>query len=135
MFFTHSDAWVFASLRGGINDTGQFSFASFLATGDMLNHAIMTVEEIKQGLTKLHMRGLVEIEGENIKVTKLSETLYNKIEKMRGGLFSVVENCLKVLNSPRTKLPQIENKPNLEFITENYLNIKHKEYSNWVKPV
>ena len=59
-YFTWSDAWVFAALRGAIDETG-FSFVSFLATGDLLNHSIMSQEEIKQGLGKLCMRGLIEI--------------------------------------------------------------------------
>jgi hypothetical protein len=102
-FFTWSDAWVFASLRGAINDPGKFSLASLITTGDLLNHAIMTEDEIKQGLRRLYMRGLVEIDEENIKVTELAKILYAKVEKKRAGLFSVIDNCQKVLNSPRTK--------------------------------
>ena len=91
-FFTQTDAWVFASLRGAINGKG-FSFVSFLATADMLNHAIMTQQEIKQGFTKLHMRGLIEVEKESIRKTDLAETLYSKVDKKHGGLFSVIGNC------------------------------------------
>jgi len=88
-YFTRTDAWVFASLRGAIYEKG-FSFVSFLATADMLNHANLTLEEIKLGLAKSYMRGLIEIEKENIRKTDLAETLYAKIDKKRGGLFSII---------------------------------------------
>jgi hypothetical protein len=126
-FFTRTDAWVFASLRGTIGETG-FSFASFLATANMLNHAIPTQEEIKQGFAKLHMRGLIEIENESITKTDMAETLYSKVDKKRGGLFSVIGNCFDVLNSPRMKLPYRDTRPDLEFITPKYINDKYKEY-------
>ena len=120
-FFTWPDAWVFASLSGATSEAGQFSFSSLIATGDMLNHAIMTNEEIKQGLTKLYICGLVEIDEENINITKLAEIVYAKAKKRRGGLFSVVDNCLSVLNSPRTELADIKVVPELDFIIENHL--------------
>ncbi len=132
-YFTWSDAWVFAALRGAIDETG-FYFVSFLATGDLLNHSIMGQEEIKQGFGKLCMRGLIEIDKESIKKTDLADLLYSKVAKKRGGLFSVVDNCLTVLNSPRTKLPYINTIPNLEFITPEYMNAKYAEYSEWTKP-
>ena len=126
-FFTRTDAWVFASLRGAIDEKG-FSFGAFLMTGDMLNHAILTQEEIKQGFAKLYRRGLIEIEKASIRKTDLAETLYFKIDKKRGGLFSVIGNCFDVLNSPRTKLPYIDTPPDLEFITPEYINKKYKEH-------
>ncbi|MBL8078324.1 MAG: hypothetical protein JNM55_10220 [Anaerolineales bacterium] len=132
-YFAWSDAWVFASLRGATNENS-FNFVSFLATADMLNHAILRLDEVKQGFAKLYIRGLIEIEKENIKKTELAETLYIKVDKKRGGLFSLVDNCLSVLNSPRTKLPQLDVPPDLEFITPEYMSNKYKEYSEWAKP-
>ena len=131
-FFTRTDAWVFSSLRSAINGKG-FSFVSFLATADMLNHAIMTQQDIKQGFTKLHMRGLIEVEKERIRKTDLAETLYSKIDKKHGGLFSVIENCFDVLNSPRTKLPFLNAPLDLEFLTPEYINEKYNEYVDWTK--
>ena len=131
-FFTQTDAWVFASLRSTMNGKG-FSFVSFLAKADMLNHAIMTQQEIKQGLTKLHMRGLIEVEKEAVRKTELAERLYSKIDKRHGGLFSIIGNCFDVLNSPRTKLPFVGTPPDLEFLTPEYINDKYEEYINWAK--
>jgi hypothetical protein len=132
-YFAWSDAWVFAALRGATNENS-FNFVSFLATADMLNHAILSLDEVRQGFTKLYIRGLIEIEKENIRKTELAETLYSKVDKKRVGLFSLVDNCLGVLNSPRTKLPQLDASPNLEFITPEYMSNKYKEYSEWAKP-
>jgi hypothetical protein len=120
VFFTWSDAWVFASLQGAFNETGQFSYSSLITAGDILNHAIMTNEEIKDGLIRLYTRGLLEIDRENIKVTKLAKKLYVEIEKKQGGLFSVVDNCLEVLNSPRAKLPYIKVDAQLEIFIKNF---------------
>jgi hypothetical protein len=132
-YFAWSDAWVFAALRGATNGNN-FNFVSFLATADMLNHAIPSLDEVKQGFAKLYIRGLIEIENENITKTELAKTLYSKIDKKRGGLFSLVENCLGVLNSPRTKLPLLDILPDLEFITPEYMSNKYKEYNDWAKP-
>jgi hypothetical protein len=118
-FFTWSDAWVFASLRGAFDETGRFQIASLITLGDMLNHSILSTAEVKQGLTKLAKRGLIEVQNKNIKTTSLARVLYVRIESMRGGLFLVVDNCLKVLNSPRNHLPYIEVSPDLEFINES----------------
>ena len=131
-YFTRTDAWIFASLRRAIDETG-FSFGAFLVASDMLNHAILTQEEIKQGFAKLHRRGLIEIEKANIRKTDLADSLYAKIDKKRGGLFSIIGNCFDVLNSPRIKLPYRDTSPDLEFITPNYLNTKYKEYSDQMK--
>jgi hypothetical protein len=119
-FFIWADAWVFASLQGAFDGTGQFSYSSLLTAGDILNHAIMTNEEVSAGFIKLYMRGLLEIDEQSIKVTKLAEMLYIKIQKKRGGLFSVVDNCLAVLNSPQTKLPHIEIDAQLEIFIKNF---------------
>jgi hypothetical protein len=80
----------------------------------------MTNEEIKDGLIRLYTRGLLEIDRENIKVTKLAKKLYVEIEKKQGGLFSVVDNCLEVLNSPRAKLPYIKVDAQLEIFIKNF---------------
>lgn len=118
-FFTWSDAWVFASLKGSFDETGRFQPASLITIGDMLNHSILSNAEVKQGLAKMAMRGLVEVKEKNIELTTLAKTLYARVEKMRGGLFSVVDNCLKVLNSPRSHLPHVEVNSDLGFIDES----------------
>jgi len=123
------------SANQGINESGKLDFVSFLAAGDMMNHAIMTSNEIKNGFNKLYLRGLLNIDGENIKLTTLSESIFNKISKMRGGLFSTVDNCLKTLNSPRSKLPELDEGPILEFITEEFVNDIYKKYLKWSKTV
>ena len=120
VFFIWSDAWVFASLQSAFNETGQFSYSSLIIAGDILNHAIMTSEQIKDGLIRLYMRGLLEIDQQNIKITRLAEMLYVEIEKKRGGLFSVVDNCLEVLNSPRTKLPNVKVDSQLENFIKSF---------------
>jgi hypothetical protein len=66
LLFAWSDAWVFASLRGALDEIGGFRLASLITAGDMLNHSILSIAEIKQGLAKLAMHGLVEVKEKNI---------------------------------------------------------------------
>lgn len=76
---------------------------------------------------------MIEIENENIKKTELATALYAKIAKRRGGLFSVVDNCLAALNSPRIRLPHIDTSPDLDFLTPEYIIDKFKEYQEWAR--
>lgn len=121
-YFDRSDAWVFASLQGSVSDDRSIDFALVIGVGDMLNHAILTADEIRNALVKFAKRGLVEIDGHVAKVTALVSPLHDQVAKKRGGLFSVVDNTLAVLNSPRTKLPTLDIEPDVSFVTEVFIH-------------
>lgn len=127
-YFVWSDAWVFASLAGTVGQSGAVEFDRLIACGDLLNHAILSDKEIRDALLKLHRRGLVEVKGKKVLVLALTEVLHTKIRGMRGGLFSIPDNALKVLNSPRTDLPNIDEIPDVAFITADYVKNAYKSY-------
>jgi len=63
--FHSSDGWLFVSLRLKGNNT----LKEVISAGDILNHAIFSLEEINAGLSRLNASGLVKIENKNIIVT------------------------------------------------------------------
>lgn len=126
--FAWSDAWVFAALRGASDDAGDVDFSKLIAVADMLNHAIVTAEEVRQALTRLHGSGLVEVIGSRVTSTSLATTLHEKIAGARGGLFSIVENALRVLNSPRTGLPVVPGAPDTAFVTDDFMKEAYDRY-------
>lgn len=127
--FEWSDAWIFASMRGATDDDRSIDFTYLIASSDNLNRSIPSDTEIRNALQKLYRYGLVDFKQGVIKVPLFIEEMYLKIEKKRGGLFSVVDNSLSVLNSPRTKLPiKNEDKIDLTFIDNNFVLKHYKKY-------
>jgi hypothetical protein len=126
--FEWSDAWVFASLRGAADEEGQIDFARLIGVADMLNHAIVTAEEVRRALAKLHMSGLVEVFGARVTTTALAETLHEKIGGMRGGAFAIVDHALRLLNAPGTRLPVVASTPDTTFVTEGFMTEAYERY-------
>lgn len=132
-YFAWSDAWVFAALASFANETRHVDFGLLIAAGDLLNHAIFTREEIQQALSKLHARGLVDVRDATVIVTPSATGLHEKIKTMRGGMFTVVDNTLKVLNSPRTKMPPIGPTPDVSFLTNELLKRAYEAYKRRIR--
>jgi hypothetical protein len=130
--FDWSDAWVFASMKMAQDESGAIDFSLLIAHGDLLNHAILTDTEIRAAMQKFHSYGLIELTDANIGPTEIALGIYAKSEKKRGGLFSVVDNTLSVLNSPKTKLSVLREEPadmafvNASLIDESYKRYRHR---------
>lgn len=120
-YFDWSNAWVFCALGDAHDDSGRVVFSALVGAGDFLNHAIFNDAEIHQGLSRLHQRGIVDVHDGSVTVTPLAKSLHSKIRSMRGDLFSMVDNALKALNSPRANLPFVQDLPDLRFITREFL--------------
>ena len=120
-YFEWCDAWVFAALQRAICDNGNVDFTRVIGCSDVLNHAILMADEIRVALLKFAKRGLIEFDDRVVRVTPLVALMYERIARRRGGLFSVVDNTLAVLNSPRTKLPELDVDPDVSFITEKFV--------------
>lgn len=73
----------------------------------MLNHAIYTADELKTGFYKAQKKGLIQIKDNKIILTDKGQEIWTKVQGMRGGLFSIVDNMHKGLNSIRTKFMEI----------------------------
>lgn len=126
-YFEWSDAWVFLSLSPYDGEYKPIELSSIIGVGDMLNHAIFLPEELRQGFRKLHSRGLIDIKGNEIRITQLGIEIKSKI---KGGMFSQVDNCLKRLNSPRLKLIEIEkeHENSLDFLSDASIEEGYKKY-------
>lgn len=128
LVFEWSDAWVFAASSGASDDAGQVDFSKLVAVADALNHAIVTADEVRRALDKLHASGLAEVRESRVTVTPLALRLHQKLATGRGGAFTVVEHALKMLNSPRTALPVVEGAPDTTFVTEGFMRRAHAGY-------
>jgi len=58
-YFTWADCWVITGILWSIPDAAEIDLPSLIGTGDMLNHAIYTESELKNGFFKAQKRGLI----------------------------------------------------------------------------
>ena len=128
--FIWTDAWIFASLNTSAAEQPGVALAELIATADYLNHAIPTLRELRSSLQTLHAHGLVEPREKKVALTPHGTTIYTKGLAKRGGLFSIVDNMLNALNSPRAKHPQPTQPATFSFITQRALTKAHTEYTS-----
>lgn len=131
-YFEWSDAWVFLSLSDYDDEFKPIELSNIIGVGDMLNHAIFLSNELRHGFKKLHVKGLIELNGNDVRLTNLGVEIRSKI---KGGRFSQVDNCLKRLNSLRLKLIEIEKDAELplDFLSDDAIEEgykKHKTVAN-----
>lgn len=126
-YFEWSDAWVFLSLSSYDSEFKPIDLSRIIGFGDMLNHAIFLPNELRQGFRKLHLTGLIDIKGNEIRITRLGIEIKGKV---KGGLFSQVDNCLKSLNSSKLKLTGFENETRtiIDFLSDESIEEGFKKY-------
>jgi len=132
-YFCWSDSWVFTALYYSNRHNKNIDFKNLLAAGDVLNHAILTIEEIKNAFMKLQERGIIFISKDNFEFTDCGKELIQKIEKVKGGLFSRIDISLKKLNSSRNKFGFSKNINNCEFITDGLIDKSYNDYMKSIK--
>ena len=115
--FSWTEAWVFASLGGGTESDKGVTLECVISNGDVLNRAIFTAEEIQDGLRQLYRSGLVMTARNRIFITDHGKSVYENAMTRRGGLFSIVDNTQKALNTPRIKHPELDGEIDLEFVS------------------
>lgn len=127
--FNSSDAWVFASFRGAIDNKSKINFSTLISVGDSLNRSILTADQIRKAIGKFYRYGIIKIKEETIYFDNSFDYLFEKIDKKRGGLFSVIENTQNVLNSPRIKLEEIDfEAQDFRFINDDFIEFHVKAY-------
>jgi hypothetical protein len=135
-YFTWADCWVITGILWSIPDEAEIELSAIIGAGDMLNHAIYTETELKNGFFKAQKRGLISIKENKITISASGQEIRAKVQTMRGGLFSIVDNMQKKLNSKRTKLldfPDATIEPCI-FINEKTIQDGYKKYrSNFNK--
>jgi hypothetical protein len=128
--FTWADAWIFASLECATAPSERILFPQLLHGADMLSHAVPTSGEIKHAFRTLHRRGLVRVTNGAVFVSPTASELHHEARAKRGGLFSIVDNTLRVLNSPRRNFATLESVPDLRFITRSFLQRAWREFQD-----
>ncbi len=129
-YFSWHDCWVITGILWTIRDEAEVDLSAIIAAGDMLNHAIYTEKELKDGFYKAQKKGILSIHDNKIKIKDKGKEIRGAVQKMRGGLFSIVDNMQKKLNSNRTKLmdmPEAIIDP-CNFITDTSVKDGHKKY-------
>lgn len=64
-FFDKSDGWLFTILLY-FRNRSKLKIISIIRTGNFLNHAILSLEEINQGLSRFVSEGMVEIKNQRL---------------------------------------------------------------------
>ena len=106
-YFSWFDCWVITGILWTTPDEAEIDLAAIIGAGDMLNHSIYTEKELKDGFYKAQKKGLISIKDNKIRLTEQGHEIKAKVQNMRGGLFSIVDNMQKKLNSIRTKFVDI----------------------------
>ena len=126
--FIWTDAWVFASLERATAPSGRVLFPQLLHGADILAHTAPTAGEIKHAFRALHRRGLVRVAKGAVFLSPAAPGLHHQARAKRGGLFSVVDNTLRALNSARQNFPKLKSAPDLRFITRSLLQRAWREF-------
>ena len=93
--FEFSDAWFLTTL---ICNKGWASQEQIIVGADILNHAIMTPNEIDNAIEKLVASGYVEHDQQKYRATEKAHQLADCSAFKRAGLFTKVDVILKRLN-------------------------------------
>ena len=99
--FSFSDAWVLTCLLYG--NITELNLTDIILVGDMLIHAILMDEELKNAFFKFQKYGILKIQGTKVFLTETGQFLKDYLTKYGRGLFSQIELVHKKLNSSRMK--------------------------------
>lgn len=134
-YFEWNDAWVFVSLFIYDETFRPVELSEIIASGDMVNHAILMPNELRQGFSKLTLQELIEVKENKIRLTQKGVIIKDKIKKEKGGLFSMIDNTLKKLNSSRFKLNthKIYSEIKYTFLKDELVEKGYKKYSDYYK--
>jgi hypothetical protein len=90
--WTFSDAWVFTAVAVAGGDG--CDLAELIAAADACNHAVLTTEELAQGVGRLTASALVAHDGPRFRLTAEGQELAARRE---GNMFSQVESVQRLL--------------------------------------
>lgn len=77
--FEHSDGWLLVSI---LYCAKKANLDDIIAKGDMINHAIFTLKEINEGLSRLVNEGFIEVNDKKIILTREAKTFDKKNKKL-----------------------------------------------------
>lgn len=119
--YTFSDAWFLTTL---ILNKEWSSLQQVIATGDVINHAIFTKDEINVALSKFIPLNYIKMDNsKNMRATSEAFELCNKFF-IAAGLFSKAEKILNELN----KSVDLDCNETIEFFSEDEIQQAYKKY-------
>ena len=127
--FEWSDAWVFCAVQWGGDDLSQV-----IGVGDMLNHAILNLDEINRALARLSTMGLVERVDGRISTSPDATKLFDVLKTKRGGLFKQVDNMLVQLRKYARNRDVVVQSGHIENVTEAEYNEAVRAYVGTAAP-
>lgn len=89
--FQKSDAWLLLAVVMASNDK-QASLQQIMDTGDYINHAVFSEEELESGLLRLEQAGLLTRNGERVLVNQSAFDLQMEASKKAKDLFKIMDN-------------------------------------------
>ena len=121
---------LFLSLSGHSEGFQTIDLSEIIARGDILKRAIFSLDELRQGFRKLTARGLIEINDDQMRFSKIGIEIREKVNNDKGGLFSMVDNALKRINSPGLKLNHVEREWEncFKFLNDHELEKSYNRY-------
>ena len=107
-----SDIWLLQSIILGGGDNGA-DLCTIISTGDGLNHAIFTNDELESGFSRLTSGGLIFEKNTIFSPTEKAREIYKEAEKSGDSIYSVRKRLGEILKSapydPDGKYPNPEN--------------------------
>jgi hypothetical protein len=107
-----SDVWLLQSMIIGGGEKGATLY-NIISTGDALNHAIFTNDELESGFSRLTAGALVIEKEKRFFPTKKAKAIYRAADEKGGSIYTVRERLGKRLNAtpydPNQKYPNPNN--------------------------
>ena len=119
--FSWSDAWVYTSLCMILKADNSLDLSMLIGCADMLNHSILLKDEINCAFTKFVQYQLISVNENKISLTALGNEIYNKSEKVKGGMFSRVDITLRKLNSKQSGIEATPIQSIIEYFNEKQI--------------
>jgi hypothetical protein len=98
MKYEWSDVWLLQTIICGGGNEGA-SLYHIISTGDALNHAIFTDEELESGFARLTEGGLIEERDERFFGTPEAKEMYSKASSRSGSIFTIRDRLSKALGA------------------------------------
>lgn len=115
-----AQAWIFLSIgdAGGVG--GYMDLDKVIGAADANNHAVPTVAELRQAVRLLTGAGLVERDGDMLRLTRLGEGAYRQANVDRVGHITRLFNLSKVWET--VPPPQVAQQDDWLLSDEGYLS-------------
>ncbi len=124
--YTFGEAWFLTTL---LLNKEWSSLQQVIATGDVINHAIFTPDEINGALSKFILMGYIEMDdSKNLRATSKAIELCNK-SFLNAGLFSKADKILTQLN----KSVNFNHSEIIEYFSDHEINKAYKKYAGVIK--